>query len=237
MARITRTAVIETLSGDYVRTARAKGAGEGRVLLRHALRNALLPIVTLVGLQVGNLLGGAVVTEQIYSWPGVGRMAVGAIFAGDFPLAQGAILVDVYKRQVRAHAGAHPHGRRPALVHQRPGILGRQMAVDQAIVLREFLQVGGRAMARQVVGRRAQHPADRPEPPGDEAGAGLFADQHGQADALFQQVDGAVQQMQVERDLGMLHQELRQQGLQMHPAVQRRRRDAQPCLLYTSRCV
>jgi peptide/nickel transport system permease protein len=93
VARITRTAVIETLSGDYVRTARAKGAGEPRVVLRHALRNALLPIVTLVGLQVGNLLGGAVVTEQIYSWPGVGRMAVGAIFAGDFPLAQGAILV------------------------------------------------------------------------------------------------------------------------------------------------
>ncbi|WP_313457775.1 ABC transporter permease, partial [Achromobacter sp.] len=93
VARITRTAVIETLSGDYVRTARAKGAGECRVVLRHALRNALLPIVTLVGLQVGNLLGGAVVTEQIYSWPGVGRMAVGAIFAGDFPLAQGAILV------------------------------------------------------------------------------------------------------------------------------------------------
>lgn len=93
VARITRTAVIETLGGDYVRTARAKGAGERQVVLRHALRNALLPIVTLVGLQVGNLLGGAVVTEQIYSWPGVGRMAVGAIFAGDFPLAQGAILV------------------------------------------------------------------------------------------------------------------------------------------------
>jgi len=93
VARITRTAVIETLSGDYVRTARAKGAGEPRVVLAHALRNALLPVVTLVGLQVGNLLGGAVVTESIYSWPGVGRMAVGAIFSGDFPLAQGAILV------------------------------------------------------------------------------------------------------------------------------------------------
>ncbi|OZI37420.1 peptide ABC transporter [Bordetella genomosp. 10] len=93
VARITRTAVIETLSGDYVRTARAKGAGEGRVVLRHALRNALLPIVTLVGLQVGNLLGGAVVTEQIYSWPGIGRLAVGAIFSGDYPLTQGAILV------------------------------------------------------------------------------------------------------------------------------------------------
>ncbi|MEJ5152853.1 ABC transporter permease [Comamonas sp. MYb396] len=93
VARITRTAVIETLASDYVRTARAKGASESYVLCRHALRNALLPIVTLVGLQVGQLLGGAVVTEQIFSWPGVGRMAVGAIFSADFPLAQGAILV------------------------------------------------------------------------------------------------------------------------------------------------
>ncbi|MCZ2496352.1 ABC transporter permease subunit [Xylophilus sp. Kf1] len=93
VARITRTAVIETLGSDYVRTARAKGAGEMRILVRHALRNAWLPIVTLVGLQVGNLLGGAVVTEQIFSWPGIGRMAVSAIFSSDFPLAQGAILV------------------------------------------------------------------------------------------------------------------------------------------------
>lgn len=93
VARITRTAVIETLGSDYVRTARAKGAGETRILVRHALRNALLPIITLVGLQVGNLLGGAVVTEQIFSWPGIGRMAVSAIFSSDFPLAQGAILV------------------------------------------------------------------------------------------------------------------------------------------------
>lgn len=93
VARITRTAVIETLSADYVRTARAKGAGELRVLVRHALRNALLPVVTLVGLQIGALLGGAVVTEQIFSWPGLGRLAVGALFSGDFPLAQGSILV------------------------------------------------------------------------------------------------------------------------------------------------
>lgn len=93
LMRHTRSAMLEALSADYVRTARAKGVPAYKVVLRHALRNALLPIVTLVGLQVGNLLGGAVVTEQIYSWPGVGRMAVGAIFAGDFPLAQGAILV------------------------------------------------------------------------------------------------------------------------------------------------
>ncbi|MEQ9643256.1 MAG: ABC transporter permease [Alphaproteobacteria bacterium] len=93
VARMTRTAVLEVLGADYVRTARAKGVYEGRVVIRHALRNALIPIVTLVGLQVGFLLGGAVVTETIFAWPGVGRLAVGAIISSDFPLAQGAILV------------------------------------------------------------------------------------------------------------------------------------------------
>ncbi|MGF1526976.1 MAG: ABC transporter permease [Candidatus Competibacterales bacterium] len=93
VARLTRTAVLEVLGADFIRTARAKGASEGRVVLHHALRNALIPIVTLVGLQVGFLLGGAVVTETLFAWPGVGRLAVGAITASDFPLAQGAILV------------------------------------------------------------------------------------------------------------------------------------------------
>ncbi|HKU93846.1 MAG TPA: ABC transporter permease [Vineibacter sp.] len=93
VARMTRTSVLETLGADYVRTARAKGASERRVVLRHALRNALIPVVTLIGLQIGFLLGGAVVTETMYSWPGVGRMAVGAISSSDFPVAQGAIMV------------------------------------------------------------------------------------------------------------------------------------------------
>ena len=93
VARMTRAAVLDTLKADYVRTARAKGLREHTVVWRHALRNALIPIVTLVGLQAGYLLGGAVVTESIYSWPGVGRLAVGAILASDLPLAQGAILV------------------------------------------------------------------------------------------------------------------------------------------------
>ena len=92
-ARMTRTAALEVLSADHVRTARAKGLAERSVVLRHVLRNALIPVVTLIGLQAGYLLGGAVVTETIYSWPGVGRLAVGAILASDFPLAQGAILV------------------------------------------------------------------------------------------------------------------------------------------------
>ena len=93
IARITRTAVLEVLGADYIRTARAKGLREAAVIVRHALRNALIPVVTLIGLQVGFLLGGAVVTETLFSWPGVGRLAVGAIISSDFPVAQGAILI------------------------------------------------------------------------------------------------------------------------------------------------
>ncbi|MCE8009503.1 ABC transporter permease [Aestuariivita sp.] len=93
VARMTRSSVLEVLKLDHVRTARAKGLSETRVILRHGLRNALIPVVTLIGLQVGYLLGGAVVTESIFSFPGVGRLAVGAILSSDFPLAQGTILV------------------------------------------------------------------------------------------------------------------------------------------------
>jgi glutathione transport system permease protein len=85
--------VLEVLGADHVRTARAKGLADRTVILRHALRNALIPVVTLIGLQIGFLLGGAVVTETIFSWPGVGRLAVGAILSSDFPMAQGTILV------------------------------------------------------------------------------------------------------------------------------------------------
>ncbi|WP_207536883.1 ABC transporter permease [Sabulicella rubraurantiaca] len=93
VARMTRTAVVDALSAEHVRTARAKGLNEGIVVRRHALRNALIPVVTLIGLQIGFLLGGAVVTETIFSWPGVGRLAVGAILSSDFPMAQGTIIV------------------------------------------------------------------------------------------------------------------------------------------------
>jgi ABC-type dipeptide/oligopeptide/nickel transport system permease component len=93
VARMTRTAVLDVLGADHVRTARAKGLSERLVVLRHALRNALVPVVTLVGLQIGFLLGGAVVTETVFSWPGVGRLAVGAILSSDFPMAQGTIIV------------------------------------------------------------------------------------------------------------------------------------------------
>lgn len=93
VARMTRTSLLEVLGADYVRTARAKGASRPRVVVLHALRNALIPVITLIGLQIGFLLGGAVVTETMFAWPGVGRMAVGAITSSDFPLAQGAILM------------------------------------------------------------------------------------------------------------------------------------------------
>jgi peptide/nickel transport system permease protein len=93
IARLTRSAVLDVLREDYVRTARAKGVGEAWVLGRHALRNALIPIITLVGLQSGQLMGGAVLTETVFAWPGLGRLMVKAIFARDYVLLQGAVLV------------------------------------------------------------------------------------------------------------------------------------------------
>ncbi len=93
VARMPRTAVLDVLGADHVRTARAKGLAERLVVLHHALRNALIPVVTLIGLQIGFLLGGAVVTETIFSWPGVGRLAVGAILSSDMQVAQGTIIV------------------------------------------------------------------------------------------------------------------------------------------------
>jgi len=93
--RQTRTSMLGVLSADYVRTARAKGMSERRVILVHALRNALIPIVTVVGLQMGALLGGAAITESVFAVPGLGQMVVDGIFNRDFPAVQGAILVIV----------------------------------------------------------------------------------------------------------------------------------------------
>ena len=92
LTRMVRTSVIEELSSDYVRTARAKGLSESAVLFRHAFRNALIPIITILGLQFGTLLAGTIVTETIFSWPGIGHLAVQAIQARDYPLLQGCIL-------------------------------------------------------------------------------------------------------------------------------------------------
>ena len=93
IARLTRAAMLETLGQDYVRTARAKGLGERPVVWRHALKNALIPIVTAVGVQAGYLLGGAVLTETVFAWPGVGTLVVQGILARDIPLVQGGVLV------------------------------------------------------------------------------------------------------------------------------------------------
>jgi len=93
LLRLTRASLLERLPDDYIRTARAKGAGMYRLLLRHALPNALLPLVTVVGLQAGALLSGAIITETIFSWPGIGRLAVVAIQTRDYPLVQGCVLL------------------------------------------------------------------------------------------------------------------------------------------------
>src|SRR5256885_11980308 len=91
--RFTRSSLLEALRQDYVRTARAKGLADGRVVWRHALRNALIPVVTVIGLSLPTLVGGAVLTETVFAWPGIGRLAVGAVFERDYPVIMGVNLV------------------------------------------------------------------------------------------------------------------------------------------------
>ena len=93
IARMTRATMLETIRQDYVRTARAKGLREPVVVVKHALRNALIPIVTVIGLQMGALLGGAVLTETVFSWPGIGSYIVDGIMVSDYPRVQGAVLL------------------------------------------------------------------------------------------------------------------------------------------------
>ena len=92
LTRMVRTAMLEELGQDYIRTARAKGLPESTVVYKHALRNATIPVLTVVGLQFGALLAGAIVTETIFSWPGIGRLTVQAITNRDYYLVQGCIL-------------------------------------------------------------------------------------------------------------------------------------------------
>ena len=93
ITRTLRSSMLEALSEDYIRTARAKGLSDGAVIRRHALKNALIPVVTVLGLQLGTLIGGAVITEYVFALPGVGRLVVDAVFARDYPLVQGVVLL------------------------------------------------------------------------------------------------------------------------------------------------
>ncbi len=93
LTRLTRAAVLDALGADFVRTARAKGLSEPVVFLRHALRSAMLPVATVFGLQLGSLFGGAIITETIFAWPGIGRLTIQAIDGRDYPLLQGCVLV------------------------------------------------------------------------------------------------------------------------------------------------
>ena len=93
IARLTRTGMIEQMNADYIRTARARGVPEYRVVLKHALKNAAIPIVTIVGIELGTLLGGSVITETIFAWPGVGRLSVQAIYNRDYPVVQAAVFL------------------------------------------------------------------------------------------------------------------------------------------------
>jgi len=93
MARFTRASFVEVVQEDFVRTARAKGVSESRVVLKHALRNALIPVVTMMGLQFGFLLGGSIVVETVFNWPGLGRLLVDAVTQRDYPVIQGLVLL------------------------------------------------------------------------------------------------------------------------------------------------
>jgi ABC-type dipeptide/oligopeptide/nickel transport system permease component len=93
ITRLTRSGMLEVLGQDYIRTARAKGVSEPPVVWKHALKNASIPIVTIVGIEMGTLLGGSVITETIFAWPGVGRLSVQAIFNRDYPVVQAAVFL------------------------------------------------------------------------------------------------------------------------------------------------
>ena len=93
ITRMTRSAMLDTLGQDYIRTARAKGISEAKVIGKHALRNSLIPVTTVIGLQFGALLGGALLTESVFSWPGIGKFTVDCILKSDFPVVQGIVLL------------------------------------------------------------------------------------------------------------------------------------------------
>ena len=93
IARTTRSSMLETIRQDYIRTARAKGLAENKVIINHALRNALIPTTTVIGLQMGSMLGGSVLTESVFSWPGIGRFMIQSIQGRDIPGVMGCIIL------------------------------------------------------------------------------------------------------------------------------------------------
>ncbi|KZL92302.1 ABC transporter permease [Clostridium magnum] len=93
IARMTRSTMLEVIGQDYIRTARAKGLGERKIIIGHALKNAFIPIITVIGLQLGSLLGGAVLTETVFAWPGIGSYTIEAILKSDYPVVQGAVML------------------------------------------------------------------------------------------------------------------------------------------------
>ena len=119
-ARLTRSVMLEVLNQDYVRTARAKGLAEKLVIGKHALKNALIPLVTVAGMQFGFLIGGTVIIETVFAWPGVGRLVVQAIFSRDYPLVQAAVLV-LAVIFVLVNLAGRPDLPLPRPAHQLPG--------------------------------------------------------------------------------------------------------------------
>ncbi len=127
IARLTRSAVLEVLRADYIRTARAKGLAEVLVVAKHTLRNAALPIVTITGLQFGTLLGGAVVTETVFAWPGIGRLAIQSIYNRDYPVVQctvflSAVMFIVINFGIELLYGAARSARAAPLVSDAPAV-------------------------------------------------------------------------------------------------------------------
>ena len=93
IARVTRSSMLEVIRADYIRTARAKGVSENKVITRHALKNALIPTITVIGLQIGGMLGGSVMTESVFAWPGIGRLMVQSINKRDIPMVLGCVMM------------------------------------------------------------------------------------------------------------------------------------------------
>ena len=160
IARVTRASMLEVLSEDYIRTARAKGVAPWRILFRHALQNAAVPVVTIIGIGIATLIGSAVITENVFAIPGVGRLTVDAILHRDYPIIQGVVLM------LSARLRAGQCRRRPLLhaARSEDPLLSAE-AVSQPYVRRPSTL--GEVLRRRSAGRDRRHAA--PDPGGDRA--------------------------------------------------------------------